>query len=33
MLAGELVEEAPTDRLFTAPRDKRTGDYVEGRFG
>ena len=33
MLAGELVEEAPTDRLFTAPRDARTGDYVEGRFG
>ena len=33
MLAGELVEEAPTDRLFTAPRDTRTGDYVEGRFG
>jgi phosphate transport system ATP-binding protein len=33
LLAGELVEEAPTDRLFTAPRDARTGDYVEGRFG
>ena len=33
MLAGELVEEAPTDRLFTTPRDVRTGDYVEGRFG
>ena len=33
MLAGELVEEAPTDRLFTAPRDARTADYVEGRFG
>jgi phosphate transport system ATP-binding protein len=33
MLAGELIEEAPTGRLFTAPVDRRTGDYVEGRFG
>ena len=33
MLAGELIEEAPTDQLFTAPTDVRTGDYVEGRFG
>jgi phosphate transport system ATP-binding protein len=32
-LMGELVEEAPTERLFTAPRDSRTGDYIEGRFG
>jgi phosphate transport system ATP-binding protein len=33
MLHGELIEEGPTGRLFTAPRDTRTGDYVEGRFG
>ena len=33
MLGGELVEEAPTAQLFTAPKDPRTGDYVEGRFG
>jgi phosphate transport system ATP-binding protein len=33
LLSGELVEEAPTPQLFTAPRDARTGDYVEGRFG
>ena len=33
LLGGELVEEAPTAQLFTAPRDARTGDYVEGRFG
>lgn len=33
MLSGELVEDAPTNRLFTAPRDPRTADYVEGRFG
>jgi phosphate transport system ATP-binding protein len=32
-LLGELVEEAPTSRLFTAPLDPRTADYVEGRFG
>ena len=33
LLGGQLVEEAPTAQLFTAPRDTRTGDYVEGRFG
>jgi phosphate transport system ATP-binding protein len=33
MLSGELVEDAATDRLFTAPVDRRTADYVEGRFG
>jgi phosphate transport system ATP-binding protein len=33
MLSGELVEDAPTKRLFTAPLDRRTADYVEGRFG
>jgi len=32
-LMGELVEDGPTGRLFTAPRDARTGDYIEGRFG
>jgi phosphate transport system ATP-binding protein len=32
-LMGDLVEDAPTDRLFTAPRDQRTSDYIEGRFG
>jgi len=32
-LMGELVEDGPTERLFTAPRDARTGDYIEGRFG
>ncbi|MEN9934560.1 MAG: hypothetical protein RLZZ387_1139 [Chloroflexota bacterium] len=31
--AGELVEFAPTDRLFTAPRDGRAEDYISGRFG
>ena len=32
-LMGELVEDAPAERLFTAPRDKRTNDYLSGRFG
>src|SRR5512141_1249825 len=33
MLAGELIEVAPTQRLFTNPRDSRTEAYVTGRFG
>ena len=32
-LLGELVEFAPTSRLFTAPRDERTEAYITGRFG
>jgi phosphate transport system ATP-binding protein len=30
---GYLVETGPTDQLFTNPRDKRTQDYITGRFG
>jgi phosphate transport system ATP-binding protein len=33
MLLGELAEFGPTGRLFTEPRDKRTEDYISGRFG
>ncbi|HVA58534.1 MAG: phosphate ABC transporter ATP-binding protein PstB [Gemmatimonadaceae bacterium] len=33
MLDGELVEVAPTDKLFTTPSDPRTEAYVTGRFG
>jgi phosphate transport system ATP-binding protein len=33
MLNGELVEFAPTDKIFTNPSDNRTEDYVTGRFG
>ncbi len=33
MLSGELVELAPTNSLFTTPRDSRTEAYVTGRFG
>lgn len=32
-LVGEVVEFAPTDTLFTRPADKRTEDYITGRFG
>jgi len=32
-LNGELVEEAPAYQIFTKPKDKRTEDYVTGRFG
>ena len=31
--AGVLVEYGPTSQLFTNPRDKRTEDYITGRFG
>ncbi|MCE0744451.1 phosphate ABC transporter ATP-binding protein PstB [Acetobacter sicerae] len=30
---GELVEMDSTDRMFTAPRETRTQDYITGRFG
>lgn len=33
MLSGRLIEDDVTQRLFTKPRDPRTADYVEGRFG
>ncbi len=32
-LQGELVEFGPGEQLFTRPKDKRTEDYVLGRFG
>jgi phosphate transport system ATP-binding protein len=32
-LGGELIEFQPGRALFTTPRDKRTEDYVTGRFG
>jgi phosphate transport system ATP-binding protein len=31
--AGILVEYGPTSQLFTNPKDKRTEDYITGRFG
>ena len=33
MLNGEIVEYGPTRKIFTYPDDKRTEDYVTGRFG
>jgi phosphate transport system ATP-binding protein len=33
MYLGELVEMGPTEQMFTAPQDRRTDDYVTGRFG
>ena len=32
-LLGELVEFDATDNIFGAPKDKRTEDYITGRFG
>ena len=32
-LLGELVEFGPTAQVFTNPRDRRTEDYITGRFG
>ena len=33
MLLGEMVEAGPTNKIFASPDDKRTEDYVTGRFG
>jgi phosphate transport system ATP-binding protein len=30
---GVLVEEGPTETIFTTPHDRRTQDYITGRFG
>ena len=32
-LLGELIEYGPTEQLFSVPKDKRTEDYITGRFG
>ena len=32
-LMGELVEFGKTDDIFSQPKDKRTEDYITGRFG
>lgn len=32
-LSGEVVEYTDTNKLFTTPADKRTEDYITGRFG
>lgn len=32
-VAGQLIEYGPTEELFTTPKDRRTEDYISGRFG
>jgi phosphate transport system ATP-binding protein len=32
-LMGELIEYAKTDQLFTSPKDRRTEEYITGKFG
>ena len=32
-LLGELIEYGPTVEIFESPQDRRTDDYVRGRFG
>lgn len=32
-LLGEIIEAAPTSKLFSSPEDKRTENYITGRFG
>jgi phosphate transport system ATP-binding protein len=32
-LLGEIIEYGNTEKLFSLPRDKRTEDYITGRFG
>lgn len=33
MLLGEIIEHSSTEELFLNPRDNRTADYIEGRYG
>jgi phosphate transport system ATP-binding protein len=32
-LHGEVIEYASAEQLFSMPKDKRTEDYITGRFG
>ena len=32
-LLGKIIEEGATDQIFTTPREKKTEDYITGRFG
>ena len=32
-LLGELIEYGETEKVFSYPSDKRTEDYITGRFG
>jgi len=33
MLLGELIEHSRTEDLFLTPRESRTAEYIEGRYG
>ena len=33
MYLGDLVEFGTTSKMFTSPADRRTQDYITGRFG
>lgn len=33
LLMGELIEKGPSSEIFTRPKDRRTEDYVSGKFG
>jgi len=33
MLSGQLIEEGDSEEVFAYPKDKRTNDYITGRFG
>jgi phosphate transport system ATP-binding protein len=33
MLLGELIEFSRTAEIFTAPKDRRTEEYITGRYG
>ena len=32
-LLGEVIEYGDTEKMFSVPTDKRTEDYITGRFG
>jgi phosphate transport system ATP-binding protein len=32
-LSGELIEIDRTEKMFTAPKDKRTDGYIRGKYG
>jgi len=33
MFLGEMVEYGETEKIFTTPTNRRTEDYITGRFG
>jgi phosphate transport system ATP-binding protein len=33
MLLGEIIEHSATDEMFVTPKDQKTADYIEGRYG